>query len=484
MGIKHFFSWFRRHPNLKKCISSRIPRDVDHVLVDMNGVIHEAAQKVYRYGKYANAKPSIVIPRRLKHVVNIKKENLVDVKDFYDCVKAEVNKIVETINVSKTIFLAIDGVAPKSKQNQQRQRRFRAAKEKNANDESFDSTCITAGTQFMRDLATKLRPFDWINSNADVFLSDDSVPGEGEHKLMDWIRKSDDIMGTFCVVGMDADLILLCAVSEKKYIYIMRENEKKGFDYINVSKLRDALPVDAHDLVIWSCFIGNDFLPPIPTLEIKESYPEMGALDFLFQEYRRPLVNKKNGRINFKEISRLLKIVKDREQSIMEARANDESEDPDDYTRRIPNYLWKGDIDEYRTLYHEKKLHSMDPKQIVYDFMKTVQWVYTYYTKGIKSWDWFYPHNYVLHASAFVDHMPFDIVLFGFKGSKPSHPHEQLLRVLPASSKHLLPEYLHEELEKICAKYTTFEIDASGKRQQWEATTIVDFVDIKNVEFR
>jgi 5'-3' exonuclease len=50
--------------------------------------------------------------------------------------------------------------------------------------------------------------------------------------------------------------------------------------------------------------------------------------------------------------------------------------------------------------------------------------------------------------------------------------------VIPPSSKHLIPSYLHEHVEYLAKKYTLFEIDRAGKRQEWEATTIVDFVEL------
>lgn len=72
----------------------------------------------------------------------------------------------------KLFFMAIDGVAPRAKMNQQRGRRFRSAKdaelmEQKARDRGetlpeenrFDSNCITPGTVFMTRLNTALQYF-------------------------------------------------------------------------------------------------------------------------------------------------------------------------------------------------------------------------------------------------------------------------------------------------------------------------------------
>jgi 5'-3' exonuclease len=499
MGIKHFFSWFRRHEGLKKSISSSVPNDVDHLLIDMNGVIHEAAQRVFKYGKYAPQKPGIIIPRRRrkpKPSDTSDATNKPSVKDLYACVKSEVNAIVSVANPKKTVFLAIDGVAPMSKQNQQRQRRFRAAKEREGKEDgTFDSTCITAGTTFMWELSQYLFEDKWLRSKNPVriIISDDSKPGEGEHKLMDWIRHNDDTESdVYCVAGMDADLILLCCVLPKTHVYIMREDDRTGtkrYDYIDINRVRQDLPVRADDLLIWSCFIGNDFLPPIPSLEIKESAPETGAMDFFFENYKRPLVKRESGFLNPNEIIRLLKLVRDREQAIMEARHRDESRAEGDYNKRFPNPLWEGDIVKYRMDFRKQKIEKYYRKpdsfcgyDVVHDFMKTVQWVYLYYTKGIaatQAWNWFFPYQYTLHADVFVEYMedqPF--ISYGFEKTKPSHPDEQLLRVIPPVSKYLIPSYLHEHVDRLAEKYTLFKVDKSGKRQEWEATTIVDFVEL------
>lgn len=466
MGIKRFYSWFKKHDELNKCISSIVPNDIDHLLIDMNGIIHSAAQYVYKYGKYAPCKPTIVIPTRCikKRTPVIKKES-----DLYDRIKSEVNNIIETTNPQKSVYLAIDGVAPMAKQNQQRQRRYLASINREG---CFDSTCITAGTNFMKNLSINLHNKNWISKTIEVKISDDLEPGEGEHKLMAWIRnRTDD--DTYCVHGSDADLILLCSVLQKTNVYIMRESE-----YININKVRLNLPVNPDDLIIFSCFIGNDFLPSIPSFDIKESHSVIGALDFFFDNYNKPLV--KNGYLNVSEIIRLLKLFRDREQSIMEARALDEKNG-----ERFPNPLWKGDMTMYRKDYLDQKIEKkigFCEYDLVRDFMKTVQWVYLYYKKGIIFWDWFYPYHYALHADIFVDYIEDTrIISYSFKKSLPSSTDDQLLRVIPIASKNLIPLHLHDRAEKIALQYPTFKIDKSGKREEWEAITIVDFVNLDKI---
>jgi len=59
----------------------------------------------------------------------------------------------------------------------------------------FDSNVITPGTDFMHRLAKALRGYILERSNNDyywkgltIIFSDAFVPGEGEHKILDFIR--------------------------------------------------------------------------------------------------------------------------------------------------------------------------------------------------------------------------------------------------------------------------------------------------------
>ncbi len=121
---------------------------------------------------------------------------------------AYIDHLFTKIKPRKVFFMAIDGVAPRAKMNQQRSRRFRTAREakemrekaerkgeKMPDEKAFDSNCITPGTPFMARLSKHLQYFvnkkmsedaDW--RGVKVILSGHEVPGEGEHKIQEFIR--------------------------------------------------------------------------------------------------------------------------------------------------------------------------------------------------------------------------------------------------------------------------------------------------------
>lgn len=446
MGIKHFFTWFRRE--FPEALLKTNPK-FDHVLIDMNGIIHEAAQYVYKYGPYEN-----------KRLLGKPKQPPIT-KLAYE-VKNRVNAIVEHLQPNKSVYLAIDGVAPMSKQNQQRQRRFKAAADReDTNENTFDSNCITAGTVFMKELSGLLQPPHWVKSRGrPVELSPDSEPGEGEHKLIDKIRQSSENKETYCVVGLDADLIMLSLLLDRE-VYIMRGD--KMID-IGVAKrmLQETLPIE--DFIVLGCMVGNDFLPPIPSVAIKDG--GFRLLMDIYKDIDKPLVVKH--RIQIRTLSKILNKFAEYEEDIMDIRANQED--------RFPNSMWKGNIREYRKEFLDKKFEEKDPKEIVKRYIAGLQWVYRYYRFGIPSWDWFYPYHYTPHALDVARHANKKIIEYRFKiDTQPSSSDDQLLRVLPPASRKLLRKDLwakHKELP------TRFEIDLSGKHEEWEAVVIVDFVKV------
>ena len=115
-----------------------------------------------------------------------------------------VDRLYKIVNPKKVLYLAVDGVAPRAKMNQQRSRRFRTSKEAEAlaakllardgslpDQDAFDSNCITPGTDFMLKLGLAMRK--WVEykqktdpvwkNGCDVVISGPDVPGEGEHKV-------------------------------------------------------------------------------------------------------------------------------------------------------------------------------------------------------------------------------------------------------------------------------------------------------------
>jgi 5'-3' exonuclease len=211
-------------------------------------------------------------------------------------------KVWKEVGKPKTVFLGLDGVVPMAKIRQQRMRRFKSiwtANEEKArglrdgNKIHWDTNAITPGTAFMEKLGARLgelcRTQNWT-------LSDTNESGEGEQKCMRFWRGLGPIDGNIVIYGLDADLILLCLLTQqltgrKNPVWCIRETAEweggkdKGlaeFMRMSIDVLHDAL-VDKNmnplqwtlDYVSAMSFLGNDFVPHSMTLKIRDGGHEL-----------------------------------------------------------------------------------------------------------------------------------------------------------------------------------------------------------------
>ena len=93
-----------------------------------------------------------------------------------------------------------------------------------------------------------------------------------------------------------------------------------------------------------------------------------------------------------------------------------------------------------------------------------------YYYQGCPSWTWYYPFHFAPFASDFQDVASLDIK---FEKGTPFKSAEQLMGVLPAASRNLLPKVFQElmvdEDSEIIDFYPEdFQIDMNGKKMLWQ----------------
>ncbi|KAG0158669.1 hypothetical protein PDIDSM_6188 [Penicillium digitatum] len=364
MGVPALFRWLStKYPKIVSPVieeqaqvvdGEEIPIDItrpnpngeeqDNLYLDMNGIVHPCT--------HPEGKPPPADEQ----------EMMMEIYKYTD-------RVVNMVRPRKLLMIAIDGVAPRAKMNQQRARRFRAAQEAKENDQkkeelqkmlaqqhvaktgeqlvreevvqkTWDSNVITPGTPFMDILAASLRYWIAYKLNTDpgwenlkIIISDATVPGEGEHKIMNFVRSqraspNHDPNTRHVIYGLDADLIMLGLGTHEPYFRVLREDvfaqdsrprgcrlcgqtghkaeeclgrpkEKSGefdekqhaaplkpFIWLHVAVLREYLAVELRvpqqpfpfdleraldDWVFMCFFVGNDFLPHLPSLDIREN---------------------------------------------------------------------------------------------------------------------------------------------------------------------------------------------------------------------
>lgn len=538
MGIKHFFFWFKKQfgNHIIKLARGQSCTDVnlsiDNFMIDLNGLFHTSAQKIYNYG---NGKP----PQRLlkyglppRPVYENRRTQLMVFQDVCE----RIEYLFNVVKPNKRFILCIDGVAPLTKQAQQRQRRFRASRdaresreETKLNDNLFDSNCITPGTKFMDYISKYIDCFlhhkiqeDETWKNIEIIFSNEKAPGEGEMKCINYIRYYGNPDESYCITALDADLIMLSLGTHMPNIYVLREDlyeTANEFLCIDIGSVRRDLsnilfweqaengdgederknnfnPVSSINDFFFLCFtVGNDFLPNIPSIEIIED-----GIELIIEVYRE--ICSEHGHITYKDENGRVRFNPNSLCAFFEAIGQYEKEKFENKLQKrnqfFPNPLlescatrdgecWDIDMDAYKTNYYQSKFDlDTSTEKICHDYLTGMQWVLSYYTDGIVNWKWFYPHHYAPFSSCIFA----NIKSFQFPNdspSIPSNPFLQLLCVLPPSSAKLIPEPLSNLLSSdqspIKEFYPTdFEVDLAGKRRDWEGIVILPMIQFKRIE--
>jgi len=422
------------------------------LFLDMNCLIHPCCRKVLD-DNYSH-----------KHKIKYEKRMFTEIKGYLE-------KIIEFCEPD-FIYMAIDGVAPCAKMTQQRLRRFKTRLERQELNtikdqlhidyptENWDTNAISPGTDFMITLTKSLSHYintDSIFNGREVVLNGPNIPGEGEHKILNYIRKH-TINNTMLIYGLDADLIMLALSSGKENIYLLRESVEFGqpkhgeFMYMDIDQLKCNIMADFKerffmislnsntilekdflvnliDDYIFICFLlGNDFLPHILSLDLRND-----GLNLIMDAYISTFMNLKENlitqdyTINTYFLKSLIKLLSKHEDKIVvelftkrhklkkyfKIRSKD-----NEYDRRVEilnNYPILNMDEEYNitnpSLYcsdwrkrYYKHCFDMTQKSEIDDicenYFEGLVWTFNYYFKGCVSWRWNYHYS---HAPTLKD---------------------------------------------------------------------------------
>ena len=287
--------------------------EFDRLYLDMNGIIHcsshnNSEEELEKQDKGNGNNNDDTPPSKQYGVPPITEEQIFQNVCYY------VDRIVtDMVQPKELVFLAIDGVAPRAKLNQQRSRRYRSGTEqeiemhlmklqrvKRGEGESIDdlskefliesdggafdgykphpdgnarssqqfsgkidqsvvsgsnamasistnlppgedgtprfhSNEITPGTPFLHRCSQNILKFIQHKLQTDpkwadltIVFSGHDVPGEGEHKIMDFIRHEKHKPGydpnkSHCIFGQDGDLVMLGLATHEPHTCLLRE---------------------------------------------------------------------------------------------------------------------------------------------------------------------------------------------------------------------------------------------------------------------
>ena len=327
MGIPYYFYNIYQKYNTENDLTIKendISKfDIEYLFLDYNSMIHPCAQQTIELLKLEK-KYDLHNSQIEEFIIN-------------DCIKY--TRYIINIIKPKYLYIMIDGVAPRAKINQQRERRYKShffkqlqiskyTNEKNSTNDTIDddgdkeinwnSNKITPGTSFMDKLIKSLNDFkiNIMNSNLgySIEISDSNSPGEGEHKMMNIISNMISCPKKICIYGLDADLIMLSLINKySNNIILIRDNtfntklteSQRVYTYVNIGKLKTYVCKDVrsenvnltisrisdmnlvHDYIFLCFLLGNDFLEHVPSLIIKE-----GGINVIIKYYHLVMNNK------------------------------------------------------------------------------------------------------------------------------------------------------------------------------------------------
>ena len=488
MGIPSYFSHIiKNYSNIIHSLNYFIKKNLlfHHLYMDCNSIIYDSV-----YGLESK----------------IQNGEIGEPDDFemtvINAVSDKIKFYIQLIQPTNSVFIAFDGVAPFAKMEQQRTRRYKTLFMKNINSDfgkkgaNWNTSAITPGTSFMNKLS-KFLDLEFKNTEAKykvkkIIVSGSNEQGEGEHKLYEKLRKSDYFNDNVAVYGLDADLIML-SIFHLKYcnnIYIFREtpeflknsipihekNDKpEEPHFIDIQHLTNSIlsemnckfkdPIRIHDYVFLCFFLGNDFLPHFPAMNIR-THGIQGLLDI----YRlcignyadRFLISKTNGNILWKNVGILVSEVAKREHEFLlnEYTVRDKLDkrkflettplEKEELLLNTPviyradeKYICprepKWESRYYKVLFHSKR-NNETVKNICNNYLEGLEWVYKYYTDSCPDWRWKYNYHYPPLFSDLAKYIPhFEMCFIKDGNMNAFFPYTQLAYVLPSTNLSLLP---------------------------------------------
>ena len=508
MGVPGFFAWLLRN-NVHNNIIINTLNNIDCLYFDANCLFHPKCFDVLKLHS---------------DITDINKlENL-----MMDRIIKYITYIIDFVKPTELIYIAVDGVAPIAKINQQRKRRYKSVLDneymaelnkkynKNKND-NWSNIVITPGTEFMIKLDDRLNKFIKLEKykNIKIIYSSYKEPGEGEHKIIRYIKNINN-KKTHIIYGLDADLIFLAmsAYSSNHNIYLLREydhiksvnkpitediNERLCYlsieNVINtynefiLNKLKenaDILDIDfnikydfSKDFIIICFILGNDFIPNIPSINIRNLGIEFltDAYVNMFQFYKSYIYDVNTNKINLELLQMIFEYLKNYEHEYFTENLpkynqkirNKKFMGLDSYEKELFNrdnlkniedndkiQLGIGGLSEYKFRYYEYYFNSRINQNKMIDkicknYIDMIEWISKYYFEiDMPSWTYYYEFNHSPFASDIYNylHKNKDNYMYDIKYNDNIPIETQLISIIPPKHMDIFNKQIHNKYKQ------------------------------------
>lgn len=510
MGIPSYYRTLIT--KIPHAIQRKAPTNAGSLVVDMNCMIYH----VLREPRMA----SHIYPGTTDPVLHRAWE-----RKLQDEVCSYLTHIWMACGAPSRVYVGLDGVVPYAKIKQQRYRRFKSSNSMSDDTSTWDTNAITPGTEFMAAMG---RALDTTGAKHGWVISGTDEPGEGEHKLLQWLRTTEPVSGSIVVYGLDADLILLCLLAGNTLtspIVLVREAMAFGkmirlegsnqveLGFFQVNTLRESLQrgkewskEQFYDYIFGMSFCGNDFLPTGLSLRIRDEGHAilLSGLEYLWRSRKHLVTFTDDGLLakpNPEGLLAFAKWMSEQEERLilttikrkMTARMGESEEDNLPLREQAEHPLVEGVVDRLRLRSDWEKTYARlalydtsieHRKKRVSDFWQGWCWVLDYYQGLPVDLEWVYPSGYPPTWKDLCEY--FSLPETGSSIiNTPLQPKEQLALVLPLRSWGLL---LKTEFRNLPAKLPQywpqeFALETFGKRFGWECEPMIPMLPPSRMRF-
>lgn len=463
------------------------------------------------------------------------------------------DRLIARVAPTETVLVCVDGVAPVAKLKQQRARRFKSAvsAEEEARvvaaakgvpyvpQERWDTNAITPGTAFLQALTVALKDYA-ARSRLRVVIDGAEQSGEGEQKLMAWIRATAAAaagdVGDVVVYGLDADLIVLALLAHATLgtrIALFREDTEFGgkvktdsmgdteYTYLSIQHLAESLFAEFSaagqdlrafllDYVGIVNLLGNDFIPHgLNGREIARSDIEE-MLRIRQTRMRTPLVV--DGAYSYDGLSTLLSallaercegeglhVLHKYIHSEREHRALATMKDPVDRALFLYNAeprSWGADaalvrrgadgrwvlVEDWETHYDRLALLGVAPEHAAREYVRALAWTLAYYLGRPVDMEWYYALPNPPRVATLLAVLSPDLLVAPATARPALQPIEQLAMVLPTTSFHLLPPELRR-LDALLphAWPAAWPLHSFARTQRWKCDPLIPMIPVAQI---
>jgi 5'-3' exoribonuclease 2 len=308
---------------------------------------------------------------------------------------------------------------------------------------------------------------------------------------------------------LDADLFFLSLGCRKKNIYLLREyseiwknEQNQRLVYVPIDIIETCVEEELNnknieDFIVVCYLLGNDFIPRLPTINIKED-----GMELLFETYRRnntKLVNIDNNNVVLDknclyDILNCLATFEKIYKKPMRRHINYGSNDPFEIEMKdlqFLNFQYKDDVkigtNGWKKRYDDHAFKDVEMNVVVSEYIKGIIWIANYYFVGCNSWRWFYPFDFSPCCTDICNYLCNNELIENDKDDTPVKMIVQLLSIIPPNHSDLIEEkyrsLLVDEKSPIIDMFPIkYEEDYVGKDMWFQCNPILPALDIKRIE--